>query len=107
VTAHSNPAVRTGAGLLGAAEKPAQCPHPVTVTESGDPHVAEILRAIARQHEATIAQIALVWQLHRSPASLPIPGTTSVHHLRENLAAGTICLTPAKVQAITDIVPES
>ena len=110
VTAHYNPAVRTGAGLLDAAGKAGAVfsPwHPVTVTESGDPHVAEILGAIARRHEATIPQIALAWQLHRSPASLPIPGTTSLHHLRENLAAGTICLTPAEVQAITGLVPES
>ena len=110
VTAHYNPAVRTGAGLLDAAGKAGAVfsPwHPVTVTENGDPHVAEILGAIAQRHEATIPQIALAWQLHRSPASLPIPGTTSLHHLRENLAAGTICLTPAEVQAITDMVPES
>jgi pyridoxine 4-dehydrogenase len=110
VTAHYNPAVRTGAGLLDAAEKTGAVfsPwHPVTVTESGDPHVAEILEAIARRHEATIPQIALAWQLHRSPTSLPIPGTTSLHHLRENMAAEAIRLTPAEVQAITDLVPQS
>jgi pyridoxine 4-dehydrogenase len=109
VTAHFNPAVRIGAGLLDAAEKAGAVfsPwHPVTVTETGDPRVTAALEAIARQHEATIAQIALAWQLHRSPASLPSPGTTSRSHLAENLAAGAIRLAPAEVQAITDLAPE-
>jgi hypothetical protein len=110
VTAHYNPAVRIGAGLLDAAEKTGAVfsPwHPVTVTETGDSHVTEVLEPMARQHGATIPQIALAWQLHRSPASLPIPGTTSPFHLRENLAAQAIRLTPAEVQAITDFAPES
>lgn len=110
VTAHYNPAVRIGAALLDAAEKAGAVfsPwHPVTVTETGDAHIAEILEPIARQHEATIPQIALAWQLHRSPVSLPIPGTTSLSHLMENLAAEAIRLTSAEVQAITDLVPES
>jgi pyridoxine 4-dehydrogenase len=109
VTAHYNPAVRVGAGLLDAAEKAGAVfsPwHPVTTTETGDPHVTNVLELIARQHEATIAQIALAWQLHRSPASLPIPGTTSRSHLAENLAAGAIRLAPAEVQAIADVAPE-
>ena len=41
---------------------------------------------IARRHQATPAQIALAWLLQRSPVMLPIPGTSSVAHLRENLA---------------------
>jgi pyridoxine 4-dehydrogenase len=110
VTAHYNPAVRIGADLLDAAEKTGAVfsPwHPVTSTETGDPHVTEVLEVIARQHEATLPQIALAWQLHRSPASLPIPGTTSRTHLMENLAAETIRLTPAEVQTITGLAPES
>lgn len=43
--------------------------------------------AIAERHGATAAQIALAWLLRRSPAMLPIPGTLSVEHLRENLGA--------------------
>jgi pyridoxine 4-dehydrogenase len=110
VTAHYNPAVRIGADLLDAAEKAGAVfsPwHPVTVTETGDFRVTETLEPIARQHGATLPQIALAWQLHRSPASLPIPGTTSLPHLTENLAAQAIHLTPAEVQAITDLAPES
>ncbi len=49
-----------------------------------------ILKGIAADHGATPAQIALAWLLHRSPATLPIPGTSAPAHLRENVAAATI-----------------
>ncbi len=42
---------------------------------------------VAARHGATEAQIALAWLLHRAPVTLPIPGTLSAEHLRENLAA--------------------
>jgi pyridoxine 4-dehydrogenase len=45
------------------------------------------LDEIAERHGATRAQIALAWLLRRSPAMLPIPGTLSLEHLKENLAA--------------------
>ncbi len=48
------------------------------------------LKRIAAAHEATPAQIALSWLLHRSPAIVPIPGTSDLRHLRENTAAATI-----------------
>ncbi|HEX3524713.1 MAG TPA: aldo/keto reductase, partial [Stellaceae bacterium] len=44
-------------------------------------------------HGATPSQISLAWLLQRSPAMLPIPGTSSVAHLEENLAAASIRLT--------------
>jgi aryl-alcohol dehydrogenase-like predicted oxidoreductase len=44
-------------------------------------------------HGATAEQVALAWLLRRSPATLPIPGTLSLDHLRENLAAAEIELT--------------
>ena len=50
------------------------------------------LERIAKQHQATPAQLALAWLLHRSPAMLPIPGTSSVKHLEENIAAAGINL---------------
>ena len=46
-----------------------------------------VLEKFARQHNATVAQISLAWLLHRSAVMLPIPGTSSVKHLEENLAA--------------------
>jgi len=45
------------------------------------------LDEVAELHSATAAQIALAWLLHRSPVTLPIPGTLSLEHLRENLGA--------------------
>ncbi|MBE7184225.1 MAG: aldo/keto reductase [Methylobacterium mesophilicum] len=49
--------------------------------------------AVAKAHEATAGQIALSWILKRSPVMLPIPGTSSVKHLEENVAAAAIALT--------------
>ncbi len=51
------------------------------------------LTEIARRHGATVRQIALAWLLRRSPSMLPIPGTLSLEHLKENLAAANIELT--------------
>jgi pyridoxine 4-dehydrogenase len=50
------------------------------------------LSKVAQRFDATPAQIALAWLLHRSPNMLLIPGTSSVEHLRENLAAATLTL---------------
>ena len=50
------------------------------------------LDRIAREHDATPAQIALAWLLARSPVMLPIPGTSQVQHFEENLAATRIQL---------------
>lgn len=52
-----------------------------------------ILDRIARKHEAAPSQIALAWVLKRSPVMLPIPGTSKVKHLEENVAAVNIELT--------------
>jgi aryl-alcohol dehydrogenase-like predicted oxidoreductase len=58
------------------------------------------LAGIAARHGATPEQIALAWLLRRSPTTLPIPGTLSLEHLRENLAAAEIELTAADVEAL-------
>jgi aryl-alcohol dehydrogenase-like predicted oxidoreductase len=52
------------------------------------------LDAIAEAHGATPGQVALAWLLQRSPVMLPIPGTSSVAHLEENLGAGQVRLDP-------------
>ena len=52
-----------------------------------------VLDEAAKRHEATVAQLALAWLLHRSPVMLPIPGTSSVEHLEENTAAADLELT--------------
>lgn len=53
----------------------------------------EILNQVARAHEASPRQVALAWLLKRSPITLPIPGTSSVKHLAENVAAASLHLT--------------
>jgi aryl-alcohol dehydrogenase-like predicted oxidoreductase len=58
------------------------------------------LAAIAERHHATAAQIALAWLLHRSPVMLPIPGTASVKHLEENLAAARIELSTDEMREL-------
>ena len=55
----------------------------------------------ARRHDATPRQIVLAWLLARSPSILPIPGTGSVSHVADNVAAAAIGLTPAEVAAIS------
>jgi pyridoxine 4-dehydrogenase len=58
------------------------------------------LAAVADARGATPGQIALAWLLARSPVMLPIPGTSSVVHLEENMAAARIALTEEEFQAI-------
>jgi len=58
------------------------------------------LAAVRTAQGATPAQLALAWLLHRSPALLPIPGTTSVPHLEENVAAAAIQLSEEEFAAV-------
>ena len=51
------------------------------------------LAAAAKDYHASVVQLALAWLLHRSPVILPIPGTSSVAHLEENMAAAKLQLT--------------
>jgi pyridoxine 4-dehydrogenase len=62
------------------------------------------LDQLAKKHKATVSQISLAWLLHRSPVMLPIPGTSSVAHLEENLKAAEIKLSKAEMQEIEDVV---
>jgi len=58
------------------------------------------LAEIAERHNATRAQVALAWLVKRSPTTLPIPGTLSLEHVQENLAALEIGLSDAEFQAL-------
>ncbi len=60
-----------------------------------------LLAAVASKHGVAPSQLALAWLLHRSPLMLPIPGTSSVAHVEENIAAAGITLTPEEVDEIT------
>ena len=110
VTAHYNLSARTGADLLHAAERDgiAFSPwHPVTLTEGPDSaRLMAVVETIAGRHGVSARQLALAWHLHHSPVSLPIPGTTSVAHLRDNLAAARIALSGDEVAELTALTPE-
>jgi pyridoxine 4-dehydrogenase len=58
------------------------------------------LEAEAKRHNATVVQLALAWLLHRSPVMVPIPGTSSLAHLEENVAAAMISLTAEEWRAV-------
>jgi pyridoxine 4-dehydrogenase len=58
------------------------------------------LDEIAGAHDATPSQVALAWLLARSPVMLPIPGTSTVEHLEENVAARELHLTDAEVDGL-------
>jgi aryl-alcohol dehydrogenase-like predicted oxidoreductase len=60
-----------------------------------------VVREIAQHHDVTPRQVVLAWLLARSPQILPIPGTGSVSHLEDNVAAAAIKLSPAEVAAVS------
>jgi pyridoxine 4-dehydrogenase len=110
VTVHYSVAVRLGAEVRHIAEQAGIVfspwhPGAVPRGEDGEPFHA-VIDPIAAKHDATPEQVALAWQLHRTAQALPIPGTTSVEHLRENLAAAHIALTRDEVDAITALASE-
>ncbi|GAA1956429.1 oxidoreductase [Kitasatospora viridis] len=63
----------------------------------------ETVREVARAHGVTTAQVRLAWTLAKGPNMLVIPGTTSIEHLGENLAAGQLRLTEAELAALDAI----
>src|SRR5215469_9051179 len=63
----------------------------------------QILDQIARAHQVTPHQVALAWLLKRSPVMLPIPGTSSVKHLEENIAGASLRLTTQEYEALSRV----
>jgi aryl-alcohol dehydrogenase-like predicted oxidoreductase len=68
---------------------------------AADPAIARV----AAKHDATPSQIALAWLLHRDERILLIPGTTSVAHLEENLAAADVTLDADDLADLDDVTP--
>lgn len=62
----------------------------------------DLLGSIAEQKQATPAQIALAWLLAQKPWIVPIPGTTKLHRLDENIGAASVELTPDDLRDIDD-----
>src|SRR6476469_2152927 len=65
------------------------------------------LEKMAKDHGITIYQLGLVWLLHRSQVVLPIPGTSSLAHLEENMAARKIQLSPGEWKAIDSLASQT
>jgi aryl-alcohol dehydrogenase-like predicted oxidoreductase len=60
------------------------------------------LEAEAKRHNVSVVQLALAWLLQRSPVMLPIPGTSSIAHLEENMAAAKLQLSAEEWKKIED-----
>jgi hypothetical protein len=115
VTAHYNVMDRSSHELLratlasGAAFvpwQPVSLATPGVSTDAyGPEHAREILAPIAARHGATIPQVTLSWLLAIDPAVLPIPATTSIEHLRENLGALDLELATEELRQITELAP--
>ena len=65
--------------------------------------LVEEVKAIAAAKGATPGQIALAWLLAQQPWIVPIPGTTKLHRLEENLAAADVTLTEAELSQLNDL----
>src|SRR5580693_6474345 len=62
-----------------------------------------LLEGIAKNHQKTQKQVALAWLLKRSPIMLPIPGTSSIEHLEENVQAASLRLTDEEYRELTSV----
>jgi aryl-alcohol dehydrogenase-like predicted oxidoreductase len=65
------------------------------------------LEAEAKRHNVSVVQLALAWLLQKSPVILPIPGTSSLAHLDENMAAEKLLLSPDEWKKIEDLARKS
>src|ERR1700746_2849454 len=63
----------------------------------------EVLNRIAKAHSASPTQIALAWLLRRSPIMLPIPGTSSIEHLEQNVAAASLRLADQEFEELSEV----
>jgi len=71
---------------------------------SANQRLLDRIAAIAQQRNVTNAQIALAWVMARKPWIVPIPGTTKLHRLAENLGAANITLTPQECAEIAEVL---
>jgi pyridoxine 4-dehydrogenase len=97
---HFNVADRSGAAMLELCEREGIAFIPYFPLARGALARSEALAEIAARHDATSAQVALAWLLRRSPATLMIPGTSSVGHLEQNVAAASLRLDADDMSAI-------
>jgi len=67
----------------------------------------DALNRIAKAHKATPMQVAIAWLLKRSPIMLPIPGTSSVQHLEENVEAASLQLTEEEFESLAGVARQA
>jgi aryl-alcohol dehydrogenase-like predicted oxidoreductase len=91
---------RRSAEVLAACERDAIAFLPWAPLDGGTPATDGTVREIAERHGATPFGVAIAWLLHVSPVVLPIPGTSSVAHLEENVAAAGIALDDDELQRL-------
>jgi pyridoxine 4-dehydrogenase len=94
------PGTRSSEALVDRCEEESLAFLPWAPTDQGGVAENSTLRGIASAHGATPRQVALAWLLARSPVILPIPGTGSLRHLEENLAARSLTLTPHEIAVL-------
>ncbi len=101
-----NVGARESEDVLVACERDGLAFLPYFPIDAGDLAGASgVLADVARAHRATTAQIALAWLLQRSQAMLPIPGTSSLAHLEENVAAAAITLSSGEFASLDAFAP--
>jgi pyridoxine 4-dehydrogenase len=66
----------------------------------GRSKMSSAVETVAKELNASVYQVAIAWLLQKSPVMLPIPGTSSVKHVEENVAAGKLRLTDAQMKAL-------
>jgi len=76
----------------------------IAKNSTGDSHTNHPIAEFAEAHNATVSQLAIAWLLHRSPVILPIPGTSSILHLEENVAASALNISEDDWDALDLIV---
>jgi pyridoxine 4-dehydrogenase len=67
------------------------------------PAAGALLERIAKAHDRTPKQVALAWLLKRSPIMLPIPGTSSIEHLEENVEAAALRLSDKEYERLVGV----
>jgi aryl-alcohol dehydrogenase-like predicted oxidoreductase len=103
-----NIADRESEGVLQACERDGLGFLPYFPLATGDlARPGGALDDIARAHSATPAQVALAWLLHHSPVTIPIPGTSSLEHLEENLAGAQIELEEDEMEVLEGLAAPS
>ena len=93
---------RSSEDVLDACAKDGLAFLPWAPVGGSSPFKAQTLERLARDHSATPLQIALAWLLKRSPVMLPIPGTGSIAHLDQNLAAAALHLSDEEFRLLGD-----